>query len=156
MATNPDPALELTTLSGKTRTLYDWNTIFHLCLVFLPARADVSSWITIGQKIFRTFGDADCHCAFVIAGDAETARRVLGRVANQHLVFCDPESAFIKSLGLTRLPAFVHIRQNATLEAAAEGWDPQAWQQVADGLGRAMAWSVPDIPDSPAPAAFAA
>jgi hypothetical protein len=29
--------------------------------------------------------------------------------------------------------------------ASAEGWDPREWQQVARAIGKAMAWSVPEV-----------
>ena len=35
MAKNPDPNLKLTSTKGVTRTLDDWSTMFHLCLVIL-------------------------------------------------------------------------------------------------------------------------
>ena len=34
MPKNPDPNLKLTSTKGVTRTLDDWSTMFHLCLVF--------------------------------------------------------------------------------------------------------------------------
>ena len=51
----------------------------------------------------------------------------------------------MKSLGLERLPAFVFLRQDTTVGAATEGWDPAEWQDVAKEVARAMAWSVPDV-----------
>ena len=41
--------------------------------------------------------------------------------------------------------AFVHLRQDTSLVAAAEGWDPGEWQRVAKEVGKSMAWSVPDV-----------
>ena len=64
-----------------------------------------------------------------------------------------PDGGFVASLGLTHLPAFVHLRQNTTLVAAAEGWDPRAWQAVAKEVAKSMAWSVPTVagPGDPPP-----
>ena len=39
----------------------------------------------------------------------------------------------------------MHLRQNTTVGAAAEGWDAAEWQQVARELGKAMAWTVPEV-----------
>ena len=39
----------------------------------------------------------------------------------------------------------MHLRQNTTLVAAAEGWDPNEWQKVAKEVGKSMAWSVPTV-----------
>jgi len=139
VAKDPDPALKLTSTKGITRTLDDWSTIFHLSLVILPARREASAWVPVARRIFRTFGDADCHSAYCVTGTEEMARRILGDVEHEAIVFVDPDSAFVRSLGLERLPAFVHLRQDTTLVATAEGWDPREWQRVAREVGKAMA-----------------
>jgi len=153
VAKDPDPALKLTSSKGVTRTLGDWSTIFHLSLVILPARREASAWVPVARRIFRTFGDADCHSAYCVTGNEEVARRILGDVEQEAIVFVDPDSAFVQSLGLERLPAFVHLRQDTTLVAAAEGWDPREWQQVAREVAKALAWTVPEVagPGDPAP-----
>ncbi len=157
MAKDPDPSLMLAILQGDERTLDDWTTMFHLCLIFLPPDPDDAVlWIPVAQQIFHTFGDADCHTAFVIPGSPDVARQVLGDVAHEYMVYVDPQRALIKSLGLTRLPAFVHLRQNTTVACATEGWDPIEWQSVANEIGKVMAWTVPEVPVGPPPAAFAA
>jgi hypothetical protein len=150
---NPDPSLKLTSSKGVTRTLDDWSTIFHLCLVILPGRPEASAWVPVARRIFRTFGDADCHTAYCINGTEAIARRILGEAENEALVFVDTDGAFTRSLGLEHLPAFVHLRQDTTLVAAAEGWDPREWQRVAREVGKALAWSVPEVggPGAPAP-----
>lgn len=145
MASNPDPSLKLTTSRGVTRTLDDWTTMFHLCLVVLPDRPEAARWTPVADRIFRTFADADCHTAFVVTGNEQIARRLLGADHDRYLVFVDPDRELVRSLGLTHLPAFVHLRQDTTVVAAAEGWDPREWQRVAREVGRAMAWSVPDV-----------
>jgi hypothetical protein len=153
VAKNPDPSLKLTSLKGVTRTLDDWSTMFHLTLVILPGRPEASAWVPVARRIFRTFRDADCRTAYCVTGPAEVARRVLADAADEALVFVDPDGALVQSLDLERLPAFVHLRQDTTLVAAAEGWDPREWQQVAREVGKAMAWTVPEVtgPGDPAP-----
>jgi hypothetical protein len=153
VAQNPDPSLKLATSAGVTRTLDDWTTMFHLCLVVLPARPEGAAWIPVGQQIFATFGDADCRCAFVVAGNAEVARRILGDSETGVMTFVDPDLELVRSLGLERLPAFVHLRQDTALVAAAEGWDPREWQQVARQVGASMAWTVPELGGPGTPAA---
>ena len=123
MAKNPDPSLELTSSKGVTRTLDDWATMFHLCLVILPDRPEASTWVPVGRRIFAVFGDADCHTAFVVTGNEQIARRILGSAERDVLTFIDPDHAFVRSLGLEHLPAFVHLRQDTTLGDAAEGWN---------------------------------
>lgn len=143
--------LELTTSSGVTRTLDDWSTMFQLCLVVLPARAEAAAWIPVAQRIFATFGDSDCRCAFVVTGGAEVARRLLGQAERDDMTFIDPDQALVTSLGLERLPAFVHLRQDTSVATAAEGWNPEEWQGAAREIARAMAWTYPEItgPNTP-------
>jgi hypothetical protein len=150
---SPDPNLKLTSTKGVTRTLDDWSTMFHLCLVILPPRPEASVFIPIAKRIFAVFGDADCRTAFCVVGNEFIARGVLGDAEDDYLCFVDAGGELVASLGLTHLPAFVHLRQNTTLVAAAEGWDPRQWQQVAKEVGKAMAWSVPTVAAAGDPAA---
>ena len=153
VAKNPDPSLKLTSSKGVTRTLDDWQTVFHLVLVILPDRPEASRFIPIARRIFATFKDADCHAAYVVPGPTAVALKILGDEESRALTFVDPDKAFVTSLGLARLPAFVHLRQNSTLSAAAEGWNPAAWQRVARTIGKAMAWTVPEVAGSGDPPA---
>jgi hypothetical protein len=155
VAKNPDPTVQLANLAGVTRTLDDWSTMFHLCLVILPDRPEASGWIPVARRIFRTFGDADCRTAVCVTGPASIAERIVGEAADEMLVFVDPDRALVKSLGLEHLPAFVHLRQDTTLVAAAEGWDPREWQRVAREVGKILAWTVPEVagPGDPRPTA---
>jgi hypothetical protein len=151
VAKNPDPSIELTTTRGVTRTLDDWTTMFQLCLVVLPARAEAAAYIPVAQRIFATFGDSDCNCAFVVTGEAEIARRLLGPLEAKVVVFADADQALVGSLGLERLPALVQLRQDTTLGAVAEGWSPTEWQRAVRELAKDMAWTVPEVsgPDDP-------
>lgn len=152
VASDPDPTLELTSLRGVTRTLDDWSTMFHLCLVILPDRPEASRWVPVARRIFRTFGDADCRTAFCVTGPRAIAERILGDATSDSLVFVDPGRALVKSLGLERLPAFVHLRQDTSLVVAAEGWDPREWQRVAREVGKVLAWTVPEVAGAGDPA----
>jgi hypothetical protein len=153
MAKNPDPALKLTTSRGVTRTLDDWSTMFHLCLVVLPARAEAAAYVPIGMRMFKVFGDADCRFAFVVTGPESVAKRLLGEHESKVVTFVDPDLELVKSLGLERVPAFVLLRQDTTLVTATEGWDPREWQRVARETAKLLAWTVPDVsaPGDPAP-----
>ena len=145
MARNPDPSIKLTSSKGVTRTLDDWSTMFHLCLVVLPPRPEAVRYVPIAQRIFAVLGDADCRTAFCVVGNEYIARGVVGDAEDSVLSFCDPDAAFVQSLGLTHLPALVHLNQNTTVGDVAEGWDPKAWQRVVHELARAMAWSEPTV-----------
>jgi hypothetical protein len=145
MAKNPDPTLPLTSLAGTTRTLDDWTTMFHMVLVVLPDRPEGSAWVPIANRIFATFGDSDAKVAFLVPGNATMANRLLEGSDGKYSVFLDPDRALIGSLGLERLPAFVHLRQNASLANVAEGWDPTEWQRVARAVAKAMSWTYPEV-----------
>jgi hypothetical protein len=150
-AKNPDPTLELTNLEGTTRTLDDWLTMFHLCLVVLPDRPEAAQWRPVISNIFKVLGDADCRAAVCVTGNASVARRILGDDADRYLVFLDPDRTFVRSLGLEHLPAFVHLRQDTALVSAAEGWSAAEWQKVAAGIAKAMQWSVPQLSSAGGP-----
>ena len=64
MATAPDPALELEHISGESRPLSDWLTMFSLVLAVIDPYTHESAWLlrTI-QRIFETFRGADCRVA---------------------------------------------------------------------------------------------
>lgn len=153
MATNPDPTLELVTSKGVSRTLDDWSTMFMLCLVILPDRPEASAWIPVARRIFEVFGDSDCRTAYVVPSTAAIAQRILGDEEQKQATFVDPDRTLVKSLGLKALPAFVFLRQDTTVGAATEGWDPAEWQRVAKEVAKAMAWSTPEVapPGEPIP-----
>src|SRR3954465_1950351 len=111
-AKNPDPTLALSTTAGVTRSLDDWTTMFHLCLVILPDRPEAARWIPVAQRIFEVLGDSDARTAYVVPSTAAIAERILGEEAKRAMVFLDPDRTLISSLGLAHLPAFVHIRQD--------------------------------------------
>lgn len=145
MAKNPDPTISLTDLAGATRTLDDWTTMFHLVLVVLPDRLEGAQYVPIAERIFATFGDSDARVAFLVPGPASMANRLLEHARGRYTVYLDPDRALIAGLGLERLPALVHLRQNATLANVAEGWDPKEWQRVARAISKAMAWTCPEV-----------
>jgi hypothetical protein len=145
MAKNPDPVLKLATDKGIVRTLDDWSTMFHLVLVILPDRPEAKAWIPVAERIFAVLGDADCRTAYVVPSTPEIAERILGSGETTTMTFVDPDKELVSSLGIKNLPAFVHLRQDTTVAAVAEGWDPAEWQQVANEVSKAMSWSVPEI-----------
>jgi hypothetical protein len=151
VAKNPDPSIPLTTTRGVTRTLDDWTTMFQLGLVVLPARTEASAYLPVARRIFATFGDSDCNCAFLVTGAAAIARRMLGPLEARELVFVDPDLALVGSLGLERLPALVQLRQDCSVGATAEGSDLTQWQRAVRDLAKDMAWTVPEVsgPDDP-------
>jgi len=145
VAQNPDPALTLTSVKGVTRTLDDWATVFNLAIVLLPARPEAAAWVPVIERIYATFGDSDVRTTICVAANAAITRRIIGDAADRWLVFCDPDEALAKGLGLERLPAFVHLRQDTSLVTAAQGWSPTEWQKVADEIARTKHWTSPVV-----------
>ena len=85
--------------------------MFHLVLVVLPDRPEAKAWVPIGNRIFATFGDADCRVAFLVPSTRPSLRKILDGAETKAMVFIDPDKEFVSSMGLERLPAFVHLRQ---------------------------------------------
>jgi hypothetical protein len=92
--------------------------------------------------------------SFLVTADAEDTRAFMGPLVDQFLVFVDPDRIAVKALGLTELPAFVFIRVDGTVQAAAEGWRADEWRAVADAVADATAWQSPDIPIAGDPGPF--
>ncbi len=153
MAKNPDPNLALSNLHGVTRSLDDWATIFNLAIVMVPARTEATAWNSVIERIFATLGDSDVRTMVWVPSTPAIARRILGALVDRYLVLCDPDQTLATSLGIERLPAFVHLRQDTTLVGAAQGWSPTEWQKVADEIARHVHWSSPMIAAANGPSA---
>jgi hypothetical protein len=145
VAQNPNPQLAITSYKGVTRTLDDWATVFNLAIVILPDRLEGNEFVPVVDRIFATFGDSDVRTIVCVPATPGITKRVLGSALDRWLVWCDPERAFVSALGLERLPAFVHLRQDTTLVNAAQGWSPSEWQRVADEIARHEHWTSPVV-----------
>lgn len=147
MANDPPADLPLDPINGETRTIAEWVTTFQLAAVVLDPFTNESSWLleTAG-RILTHFREADCRVAFIVTGTADQARQFLGPWADKVLTFADPGRASVRAFGLNELPAFLQVRGDLHVAAAAEGWDPEQWHDVAGSLAKNMSWSVPLIP----------
>ena len=155
MATDPPADLELAPINGKTRSLRELLTTFHLVFVALDPYTHESGWIIdTASRIFRVYDDADCRVAWLVTGTAQEAREFLGPWSNEILTFADPDREAVKAFGLERLPALVHVRQDLTIAGAAEGWDPVQWRAVTHNLSQVMGWTKPNIPAAGDPAPY--
>ena len=83
-------------------------------------------------------------CARLLAAD--DAREFLGPWAQRMLTFADRDRDLVKAIGVNELPAFVHLRQDRSVAALAEGWDPPEWRDAVSELAKAMSWTRPNIP----------
>jgi hypothetical protein len=156
VATNPPPDLVLSSLTGRSRTVREWVTTFHLLLVAVDPASARSRWIVpTAVRVLTEYEQADCRVAWLVAGDAGDARRFLGRWATDVLTFVDPDLVAVKGFGLETLPAIVHVGQDLAIVNAVEGWDPMAWRALTTTLSRQMSWSRPLLPSPGDPGPFA-
>lgn len=147
MATDPPADLLLTPLGAEARPLEEWLTTFHLATVVLDPYTNESSWILrTATRILEGLRGSDARVNFLVTADERDARSFLGPLTREFLVFVDPGRTAVKALGLEQLPAFVFIRVDGTVPAAAEGWSAPSWRSVAASITEATAWRSPDIP----------
>lgn len=144
----------LTRIGGERLTLAQWGTTFHLAIVALDPYTHESAWILpTAARVLREFVPSDCRTTLLVTCDEKGARRFLGPLVDEFLVFTDPDREAVKGFELERLPALLHINQAQQIEAMAQGWDPTAWQQVVDNLAKRMSWQSPLVhqPGDPTP-----
>jgi hypothetical protein len=155
MATDVLADLQLTALTGEPRTVGEWVTTFHLGLVVLDPFTYESAWLLEeAGRILEGFAAADVRVGWLVTGTADEARQFLGPWADKLLTFADPDRAAARGLGLTELPAFVHVNSLSQVAAKAEGWDPKQWKSAVDELAHVLSWSEPIIPGPRAPGPF--
>lgn len=155
MATDPPADLALTPLGGAPRTVPEWVITFHLAVVVVDPYTYESSWlIDEAGRILTDYSAADVRVGWLVTGTAEQATEFLGPWATRLLTFVDPDRAWVKALGLSLLPAFVHINMAGKVESVAEGWQPEEWRAVAGRLSTMIGWNRPQIPGVKAPPAY--
>jgi hypothetical protein len=155
VATNPPSDLVLAPIGAEARPLEDWLTTFHLAGVVLDPYTNESSWILrTATRILDALRGSDARVTLIVTADEGDSKTFLGPYAEQFLVFCDPDRVAVKALGLAQLPAFVFIRVDGTVPAAAEGWNAAEWRAVADQIADATGWLPPTIPVAGDPGPF--
>jgi hypothetical protein len=155
VAANPPPDLVLSSLTGRSRSVREWVTTFHLLIVAVDPNSSRSRWIVpTAARVLTVYEQADCRVGWLVAGDAKEARKFLGRWATDILTFVDPDLAAIKAFGLETLPAILHLNQELRVVNAVEGWEPFAWRALATELSHSMSWSKPLLPAPGDPGPF--
>lgn len=147
--------LDLQPLDGDARPLRDWLTTFPLVPVILDPFTHESAWLLdTSKRILQHFGGADCRICWILTCSTDDARRFLGPYAEEILTFVDPDGAVALGLGVEQAPAIVLVRQDGQVTAKAEGWDPDAWREVAEAVAALTSWSRPAIPAAGDPVAY--
>lgn len=156
VVTDPAADVEVQTLSGEVRALGELVTMFHLALVVVDPFTHQSAWLLeTAKRVLSNFQAADVRVGFVVTGTPAEAREFLGPLADEFLVYADPDRALTAALGLETLPAWVHIDHLLHVEASAQGWDPDQWRAAVEHLADRMSWSRPTIPATGDPVPFA-
>ncbi len=151
----PSPDLVLTSLTGQSRTLREWLTMFHMATVVIDPYTNESAWILdTAARILHQFSDAAVRVNWLITCSPKEAKIFLGPYAEDFLVFVDPDRVAVKALGLTELPAFVLVQANGTISAHAQGWSAESWRHVSDTIATLTNWSSPPIPAPGDPGTF--
>jgi hypothetical protein len=104
----------------EERTLAEWTTMFQLFIVALdPYTVQSAAVLPVATRLLREYAEADCRAAFLMACDADDARQFLGPLTDELMVFVDPDRTVTKALGLTSLPALVHVDQSPAVVTRA-------------------------------------
>jgi hypothetical protein len=155
VASNPPADLVLAPINGEARPIGEWLTMFDLALVALDPFTNESAWILrTARRILTHYDQADVRVAWLVTGTPAEARMFLGPYAKEILTFADPERKAVEGLGLTALPAMVHVNSDGTIRNAAEGWFPKEWDALTEALSRKAAWTKPVVPIAGDPAPF--
>jgi hypothetical protein len=147
VAKDPPADLVLHPLVGESRPISEWLTTFHLATVVLDPYTNESAWVLpTATRILEGLRGSDARVNLLVTAPEDDVRAFLGPLVRQFLVFVDDDRSVVKALGLESLPAFVFVRVDCTVPAAAEGWSPAEWRDVAETIAKTTAWAAPDIP----------
>jgi hypothetical protein len=142
-------------VAGTGRPIMEWLTTFHLASVVLDPYTNESSWILrAATRVLEQFRSSDARINLIVTANANDASAFLGPLAERFLVFCDPDRSFVKAAGLSELPAFVFIRVDGVVAAAAQGWNPPEWEAVADAIAEVCWWTSIPVPGPGDPGPF--
>ncbi|MEM7142673.1 MAG: hypothetical protein AAF548_16745 [Actinomycetota bacterium] len=147
--------LDLQPLDGDARPLGDWLTTFPLVPVVLDPYTHESAWLLdTSKRILEHFSGADCRICWILTCSVDDAKRFLGPYADEVLAFADEGKTIVNTLGVEQAPAILLLRQDGVVTAKAEGWNPDAWREVAEQIADLTHWSRPQIPAAGDPASF--
>ena len=143
-------------MAGDPRPFSDWLTTFPMLVAAIDPYTLESSWVldTV-HRVFHHFAGAGVRVAWLSTADVDGTKRFLGPYASEFLAFADPDYASARALRLATLPALTLVRQDGSIAASAEGWDPNAWRDVSDAVTALTDWTAITIPGPKDPAPYA-
>ena len=146
--------LVLDSIQGEGYSVRDWLTSFPLLLVAIDPYTHESAWIleTAG-RLLAHYTQADVRVGWLVTADGDDCRRFLGPWADEFITFADPERTAVMALGVERLPALVQVEHDQSVRVA-NGWDPDAWREIATYVSTVHRWSRPMIPRPGDPVAY--
>lgn len=143
-----DTEILLSPIQSEPRPLKDWVISFQLLLIAIDPFRHESAWILdTGNRILKTFAQANCRVAWLVAGTPRQAKEFLGPLAKERLTFTDPDRQAIKALGLEKLPALLYINHGPEIIGVTEGWHPDKWRQITHSVSQELNWRAPIIPE---------
>ena len=147
MASTTNPTLQITSLNGISHTLDDLTTMFTGVWVVLPPRGEAKEYENVIQQIFKTYGDSDARCAILIPGDIRSANLVKDSLDINVQYFSDVDFKVCDALGVTSLPALVHVRQDTSVANIVNGFDIEEWNNVCKNISTKLRWTKPNFSD---------
>jgi len=145
MTTAPNPTLSLSTIDGTTRTLDDWMTMFRQCWVVLPSKAEAKEIIPVAEQIFKTFGDSDARCAYLVPGNEEMAKRLMDMTSIETQCFIDPEYKICDAYGINQAPSLLYLRQDTSTGSLTQGFEINSWIQATNEIAKSLRWTAPQL-----------
>jgi len=145
MTTAPNPTLSLSTIDGTVRTLDDWTTVFRQCWVVLPSKAEAKEIIPVAEQIFKTFGDSDARCAYLVPGNEEMAKRLMDMTTVKTQCFIDPEYKICDAYGITQAPSLVYLRQDTSAPVIVQGFEINSWIEATNQIAKSLRWTSPQL-----------
>ena len=125
VAVNPAPDIVLTSLDGDARPLEEWLTTFHLASVVLDPYTNESSWILrTAARVLETL--PRLRRPGQLRPDVSARRGAhVPRPARRRLpgLLRSRSARSSRGSACRSLPAFVFLRTDGTVQAAAEGWN---------------------------------
>mgnify|MGYP003403104484 CR=1 FL=1 len=143
-----DLNLKLTDINGKSQTLANLTMLFEPGFIFVPAGRDLGDFMPVVNEVYKTLGSASLVCSIVVTLPIEQTKEVTAQFKedlHDIKIFVDPKGELAQSLGVTKLPSFVHLGINGIEVSKVQGWSIQSWQTALDKSAKYLKWTSPQL-----------